>query len=134
MRRRPLVELRERLVASARGRVLELGIGSGLNLPFYPRDLELLLGLDPSPELLRMARRHGAWTHFPVELSEGRAEDIPLDDRSVDHVVMTWTLCSVADPGAPWRKSGACCGRAAACCSSSMASRPILWCGTGRTA
>ena len=98
MRRRPLVELRERLVASARGRVLEIGIGSGLNLPFYPRDLELLLGLDPSPELLRMARRHVAWTHFPVELSEGRAEDIPLDDRSVDHVVMTWTLCSVADP------------------------------------
>lgn len=98
MRRRPFVELRERLVAGAHGRVLEIGIGSGLNLPFYPRDLELLLGLDPSPQLLRMARRHVAWTHFPVELSEGRAEEIPLDDRSVDQVVMTWTLCSVADP------------------------------------
>ena len=82
----------------ARGRVLEVGIGSGRNLPFYPRDLEILLGLDPSRELLQMARAHSTWVHFPVELSEGRAEDIPLDDRAVDHVVMTWTLCSVADP------------------------------------
>ena len=98
MRRRPFAALREQLVAGARGRVLEIGVGSGLNLPYYPRDLELLLGLDPSPELLRMARRHAAWTHFPVELAEGRAEDIPLDDRSVDQVVMSWTLCSVADP------------------------------------
>jgi ubiquinone/menaquinone biosynthesis C-methylase UbiE len=98
MRQRQLAPLREQLVAGARGRVLELGIGSGLNLPFYPRELDLLLGVDPSPELLRMAKRHSAWVHFPVELSEGRAEDIPLEDRAVDHVVMSWTLCSVADP------------------------------------
>jgi ubiquinone/menaquinone biosynthesis C-methylase UbiE len=58
----------------------------------------MLLGLDPSPELLQMARAHSTWVHFPVELSEGCAEDIPLDDRTVDHAVMTWTLCSVADP------------------------------------
>jgi ubiquinone/menaquinone biosynthesis C-methylase UbiE len=98
MRRKPFGKLREQLVGRARGRVLEIGIGSGRNLPFYPRDLEILLGLDPSCELLAMARRHTTWVHFPVELSEGRAEDIPLDDRAVDHVVMTWTLCSVADP------------------------------------
>jgi ubiquinone/menaquinone biosynthesis C-methylase UbiE len=98
MRRKPLGKLREQLVGRARGRVLEIGIGSGRNLPFYRRDLEILLGLDPSGELLQMARRHATWVHFPVELSEGSAEDIPLDDRAVDHVVMTWTLCSVADP------------------------------------
>jgi ubiquinone/menaquinone biosynthesis C-methylase UbiE len=98
MRRKELAKLREQLVAGARGRVLEIGVGSGLNLPFYPRDLEILLGLDPSPELLAMARAHITWVHFPVELTEGRAEDIPLDDHAVDHVVMTWTLCSVADP------------------------------------
>jgi ubiquinone/menaquinone biosynthesis C-methylase UbiE len=98
MRRKQFGKLRERLVGRARGRVLELGIGSGLNLPFYARDLEILLGLDPSRELLRMARRHATWVHFPVELSEGCAEDIPLEDHAVDHVVMTWTLCSVADP------------------------------------
>jgi ubiquinone/menaquinone biosynthesis C-methylase UbiE len=98
MRQKQLAPLRERLVAPARGKVLEIGIGSGLNLPFYPRDIELLLGLDPSPELLQIARRHSIWVHFPVELSEGRAEDIPLDAAAVDHVVMSWTLCSIADP------------------------------------
>jgi ubiquinone/menaquinone biosynthesis C-methylase UbiE len=98
MRQKQLGRLREELVGRARGRVLELGIGSGRNLPFYPRDLEILLGLDPSRELLRMARTHAAWVHFPVELSEGGAENIPLDDGTVDHVVTTWTLCSVADP------------------------------------
>jgi ubiquinone/menaquinone biosynthesis C-methylase UbiE len=98
MRQKQLAPLRERLVAPARGRVLEIGIGSGLNLPFYPRDVELLLGLDPSLELLQIARRHSTWVHFPVELSEGRAEDIPLDAAAVDHVVMSWTLCSVAEP------------------------------------
>ena len=98
MRQKQLVPLREQLVAGARGRVLEIGVGSGLNLPFYPREIELLLGLEPSRELLQMAKRHSSWVHFPVELSEGRAEDIPLEDRAVDHVVMSWTLCSVADP------------------------------------
>jgi ubiquinone/menaquinone biosynthesis C-methylase UbiE len=98
MRQKQLLPLREQLVAGARGTVLEIGIGSGLNLPFYPRELGLLLGLDPSRELLQMAKRRSAWVHFPVELNQGRAEDIPLDNRAVDHVVMSWTLCSVADP------------------------------------
>jgi ubiquinone/menaquinone biosynthesis C-methylase UbiE len=98
MGRKQLERLREQLVGRARGRVLEIGIGSGRNLPFYPRNLDVLLGLDPSRELLEMARAHATWVHFPVELNEGRAEEIPLDDHAVDHVVMTWTLCSVADP------------------------------------
>jgi ubiquinone/menaquinone biosynthesis C-methylase UbiE len=98
MRRKQLGRLREQLVGRVRGRVLEIGIGSGRNLPFYRRDLDVLLGLDPSRELLQMARAHATWVHFPVELSEGRAEDIPLDDGAVDHVIMTWTLCSVAEP------------------------------------
>ena len=98
MGQKQLMPLREQLIAGARGRVLEIGIGSGLNLPFYPRELGLLLGLDPSRELLQMAKRRSAWVHFPVELNQGRAEDIPLDNRAVDHVVMSWTLCSVADP------------------------------------
>jgi ubiquinone/menaquinone biosynthesis C-methylase UbiE len=98
MGQKQLMPLREQLVAGARGKVLEIGIGSGLNLPFYPRELDLLLGLDPSRELLQMAKRRSSWVHFRVELSEGRAEEIPLEDRAVDHVVMSWTLCSVADP------------------------------------
>ena len=78
--------------------MLEIGIGSGLNLPFYRREVEAVLGIDPSPELLALARPHTAWVHFPVELRRGGAEQLPLDDRSVDSVVMTWTLCSVAEP------------------------------------
>ena len=99
MRQKQLVPLREQLVAEARGRVLEIGVGSGLNLPFYSREVEVLLGLDPSRALLEMAKRHASWVHFPVELCEGSAEDIPLENEAVDQVVMSWTLCSVADPG-----------------------------------
>jgi ubiquinone/menaquinone biosynthesis C-methylase UbiE len=98
MRSKRLAGLRERLVGEAQGRVLEIGIGSGLNLPFYRREVEVVLGIDPSPELLARARRQAAWVHFPVELCRGGAEALPLDDASVDSVVMTWTLCSVAEP------------------------------------
>jgi SAM-dependent methyltransferase len=97
MRQRRLRPIRERALAAARGRVLEIGIGSGLNLPFYPRDLDAVIGLDPSPELLARARREAVWSRSPVELRRGSAEAIPLDDQSVDTVVATWTLCSIPD-------------------------------------
>jgi ubiquinone/menaquinone biosynthesis C-methylase UbiE len=99
MRSRRLEPLRDRQIAQAHGRVLEIGIGSGLNLPFYRRDLELVVGVDPSLELLTMARQHTAWLHFPVKLLHGPAETLQLEDHSIDSVVMTWTLCSVASPG-----------------------------------
>lgn len=98
MRQKQLVPLREALVGAAEGRVLEIGIGSGRNLPFYRRDLEAVIGVDPSPELLAMARRHVSWVHFPVQLREGGAEALPLDDATIDSAVTTWSLCSVADP------------------------------------
>ena len=97
MRQTRFHPLREELVGTAEGRVLEIGIGSGLNLPFYRRDIETVIGIDPSLELLHMAKQHTAWVHFPVELHQASAEDLPLDDRSIDYVVMTWTLCSIAD-------------------------------------
>jgi len=98
MRAKRLEPLRARQVAEARGRVLEIGIGSGLNLPFYRRDIEAVIGIDPSLELLTMARKHTAWLHFPVKLLHGPAEGLPLEDGAVDSVVTTWTLCSVAEP------------------------------------
>jgi ubiquinone/menaquinone biosynthesis C-methylase UbiE len=98
MRQRQLAALRERVVGEARGQVLEVGIGSGRNLPFYRRDVDGVLGVDPSEALLAMARPHTAWTHFPVQLRQAAAEGLPLDDRAIDTVVLTWTLCSVADP------------------------------------
>jgi ubiquinone/menaquinone biosynthesis C-methylase UbiE len=85
-------------MALAEGRVLEIGVGSGLNLRFYTDRATEILGLDPHPRLLRMAAdRTGA---VPSKLIEGTAESIPFEDASVDTVVTTWTLCSVPDVAA----------------------------------
>jgi ubiquinone/menaquinone biosynthesis C-methylase UbiE len=97
MRQRNLAAYRNRVVPAAEGRVLEIGIGSGLNLPFYSRKAEHVIGLEPSPKLLSMARQVLRPAPGPVELVEGSAEAIPLEDRSVDTVVTTWTLCSIPD-------------------------------------
>jgi ubiquinone/menaquinone biosynthesis C-methylase UbiE len=97
MRREELVAYRSRIVSAAEGRVLEIGIGSGLNLPFYSRKVERLIGLDPSAKLLSMLRRNLRRNSSLVELIEGSAEAIPLENNSVDTVVTTWTLCSIAD-------------------------------------
>jgi ubiquinone/menaquinone biosynthesis C-methylase UbiE len=95
MRQRNLTAYRSRIIPAAEGRVLEIGIGSGLNLPFYSRNVTHVIGLEPSPRLLAMARRaeHAEFGH--VEFIEGSAEAIPLKDASVDTVVTTWTLCSI---------------------------------------
>ena len=89
---------RLRVVPQARGRVLEIGIGSGLNLPIYGARVQRLYGLDPSATLLGMTRKRLRGAPCRVELLERGAEAIPLDDGSVDSVVTTFTLCSVADP------------------------------------
>lgn len=90
---------RARWVPRARGIVLEIGVGSGRNAPFYGRAVERLLALEPSEGLRRLARRRMAAAPFPVEVLPHPAEAIPLGDDAVDSVVTTWTLCSVADPG-----------------------------------
>jgi ubiquinone/menaquinone biosynthesis C-methylase UbiE len=97
MRQRNLAAYRHRVIPAAEGRVLEIGIGSGLNLPLYTRKAASVIGLDPSPTLLAMARRAGRPASSLVDFIEGSAEAIPLEDRSVDTVVTTWTLCSVPD-------------------------------------
>lgn len=95
MRQGRLAEYRGRVVPAATGRVLEIGIGSGRNLPFYGSGVSRIIGLDPSPQLLQLARDAARDRSLPLELIEGSAEAIPLDDRSVDTIVTTWTLCSV---------------------------------------
>jgi ubiquinone/menaquinone biosynthesis C-methylase UbiE len=97
MRQRSLAAYRGRVVPAAEGRVLEIGIGSGLNLPFYSQKVERVIGLDPSANLLSMARHAARPSSGPVEFVEGSAEAIPLEDRAVDTVVTTWTLCSIPD-------------------------------------
>ncbi len=98
MRSRDVMAEREKLVPRAAGTVLEVGVGSGLNLPLYGPAVERLYGLDPSPELARMARRRLRQIRFPVRLITGSAEAVPLPDGSMDTVVSTWTLCSIPDP------------------------------------
>jgi SAM-dependent methyltransferase len=79
MRQKNLAAYRNRVVPTAEGRVLEIGIGSGLNLPFYSSNAQQVIGLDPSPKLLAMARRSGRVASGYVEFIEGSAEKIPLD-------------------------------------------------------
>lgn len=88
---------RERIVPLARGQVLEIGIGSGLNLPFYGPEVEAVVGVDPSVELLAKARERTDGLGATVLLVRAMAEAVPLASKSVDTIVMTWTLCSVSD-------------------------------------
>ncbi len=93
-------EERARLVPLASGVVVEIGIGSALNLPFYGPDVERVHGVDPSVELWRIGRRRVDAARFPVEFHAGSAERLPLPTGLADTVVSTWTLCTIPDPRA----------------------------------
>src|SRR5262245_35942019 len=97
MRQARLTEYRQRVVRGAEGRVLEIGIGSGMNLRLYTKDVTRVIGLDPSSRLLSFARSSARESGATVELLEASAEAVPLEDESVDTVVTTWTLCSIPD-------------------------------------
>ena len=97
MNQTALVPFRQRVIGAAEGRVLEIGIGSGLNLPLYGPRVRTVVGLEPSPELLHMAQARAAGAPVPVELLEASAEAMPLDSGSIDTVVTTWTLCTIPD-------------------------------------
>ena len=95
---KPAMRQREKVVPRARGRVLELGIGSGLNLPFYdPAKVSKVWGLDPAPEMTRIAERAVRSLAFEVEFIGLSAAEIPLEDDSVDTVVVTYTLCTIPE-------------------------------------
>lgn len=90
---------RSELIPRAAGSVLDVGIGSGLNLPFADRSkVARWTGVDPSPALLQRARVRAQEAGFEVVLLEGVAERLPFADESFDTVVLTYTFCSVADP------------------------------------
>lgn len=94
MRNQQFVPYRERVIGAAEGRVIEIGVGSGRNLPFYRPPVREVLALEPAPKLVAMARR-APQPDMPVNFIGGSAEAIPLDDHSVDTVITTWTLCSI---------------------------------------
>jgi len=89
---------REKVVPLAAGDVLEIGFGGGLNLPYYNRDrVRKVWGLEPSAPMRQRAEKQIAETDVDVELIDLPGEQIPLDDNSVDTVLVTYTLCTIAD-------------------------------------
>jgi len=104
MRSDELLTYRRRLASIASGHVLEVGIGSGLNLPLYTPAVDYVIGIDPSSPLLQRADALAASANHPVRLVRASAEAIPLKDNSIDTIVMTWTLCSISDASAALRE------------------------------
>jgi len=99
MRNKDATQLRATWIPRARGEVLEIGIGSGLNLPFYSSDVQCVHGVDPSAELQQIARKRATDQRVPVEfLLQSAEEPLPPPEESIDTVVMTWTLCSIPNP------------------------------------
>lgn len=98
----PMVSrMRDLIVPSAQGKVLEIGLGTGLNLAHYrPEQIDSLTGLEPAAELHPLARRQWQRHPLPLEIVTGRAERLPFDDAIFDTIVLTYTLCSVQDPPA----------------------------------
>ncbi len=96
--RKPNMKQREKVVPLAEGRVLEIGIGSGINLPFYDASkVSHIWGLDPSEEMWSIAKKKSALQGVELEYIKAGAEDIPLDSQSVDTVLITYTLCTIQD-------------------------------------
>lgn len=98
MRNQLLDHYREEVIVAAKGEVLEIGVGSGLNLPLYGNAVHGICAIEPSPELLRLAGNRAGASPVPVSLVRASAEQLPFEAAVFDTVVMTWTLCSIPQP------------------------------------
>ena len=95
---KPVARQREKVVPLAEGKVLEIGIGSGLNLPFYDKTkVDEIWGLDPSEELSEMARAVAIQEGMEVNFISSGAEEIPLPDNHFDSVLITYTMCTIPE-------------------------------------
>lgn len=102
LRSRPVSRLRQASLAEVEGEVLEIGFGTGLNLPHYPGTVKAVHAVEPSEGMRELAEkllaeRQGDGPAFPLEILPGRAEDLPFDDGRFDAVVSTFTLCSIPE-------------------------------------
>jgi ubiquinone/menaquinone biosynthesis C-methylase UbiE len=98
MRTRDTHDIRARVASNLTGDVLEIGFGSGLNVPFYPPELTRVYALDPATAGRKLAAGRVAASPVPIEYIGLDAQRIPLADGSVDSVLTTWTLCTIPDP------------------------------------
>ena len=95
---KPINYQRDKIVPLAEGVVLDIGIGSGLNIPFYNKTkIKQLYGLDPSKELLDIAISVAKKENLEIEFLECGAESIPLPSKSIDTVLITYTMCTIPD-------------------------------------
>jgi len=93
---KPTNKQREKVVPLAKGKVLEIGIGSGLNLPYYnPENVDHIIGIDPSPDMWKLNEWRG---EIDVDYVNASAEDLQFADHIFDSVVCTYTLCTIPDP------------------------------------
>jgi ubiquinone/menaquinone biosynthesis C-methylase UbiE len=95
---KPVLKQREKVVPHAEGRVLEVGMGTGHNLSFYdPDKVEMVFGLEPAADMIKHAKPLAEKVPFDVEFIDLPGEEIPLDDNSVDTVLLTYTLCTIPE-------------------------------------
>jgi ubiquinone/menaquinone biosynthesis C-methylase UbiE len=98
---KPIHQQRQKIVPHAKGRVLEVGMGSGLNIPFYDsKKVDLVWGLEPSLDIRKLAAERVKQAGFDIEFIDLPGEKIPLEDNSVDTIVLTFTLCTIPDADA----------------------------------
>src|SRR2546421_1539188 len=101
---RMIAEERKKCLAEASGTVLEVGFGTGHNLPYYPSSVQKVVGIDPSGQSAKLAKKRIEKAPFPVEFLELPGEQIPAPDASFDSVVSTFTVCTIPDPSAALRQ------------------------------
>jgi ubiquinone/menaquinone biosynthesis C-methylase UbiE len=92
---KPFNKQREKIVPLAKGKVLEIGIGSGLNLPYYGKEVEYVLGIDPAEEVWRQNKIDIKELPFTFEFQKAYAENIAADNQSFDTIVITYAMCSI---------------------------------------
>jgi ubiquinone/menaquinone biosynthesis C-methylase UbiE len=95
---------RERVCAGLKGRVVEIGFGSGLNVPFYPPAVDSITAVEPADTGWKIARKRLAKSSVPVERAGLDGQSLPFDDDSFDAALSTWTLCTIPDAAAALRE------------------------------
>jgi ubiquinone/menaquinone biosynthesis C-methylase UbiE len=98
MRSEVFGQVRARVVAGLDGDVLEIGFGSGLNIPYYPAGVKRVQAVDPARIGRKLAAKRAAACPVPIDFTVADAQALPAADASIDSVLSTWTLCTVPDP------------------------------------